>query len=129
MLDLFSNASNFTVAWSIIDFLNNGGSLFNKIAAAVITIIGSVLILFGGFQLFKAITSQQGAGGHYLKAALGVFVGGALVFGGWNMIGNIAKGGKSTIEELGKGATISYVETSNHLQQYYVDPNKVYLKS
>lgn len=136
MVYLVANYLNFTIAWSIIDFLNNGKALFNEIAGIVITIIGAILILFGAWQLFKAITAQQGSGGHYVKAALAVFIGGALVFGGWTTMSNIAKGGKTTIEDLGKGAkastiilmNIADVNSTNLLKPYDMDLTKVDVK-
>lgn len=119
---------NFDVMWSVDDFLENGKNKFQQWVSVAILFIGIAMMFFGVFQLFKAVTAQQGSGGHWVKAIIGIFLGGAITFGGWALIEKIAKGGQETINDLGTGSALIDHSTIKHIHDYQLDPYKVDLK-
>lgn len=73
----------------------------------IIAIVGMVLLIFGGVQLFKAIKSMGGQGGGqsgmtWVKAGLAIVIGIMMLSGGFNSL--------AQNEQLGSGAADSVLK-------------------
>lgn len=92
------------LGWSLDNLLSNGNTQLQKWVAAIITILGVIILGFAAYKFFKAVTSQQGAGKFALDGGIATLVGGAMLFGGWALIKSIGNGGNQTVNTLGGGA-------------------------
>ncbi len=87
--------------WDLTTFLKNSTVQLKKWGAALIAIIGVVLIIVAIVQIAKKFISPQGAPGGWAMPIVCFIVGGAFLIGGWNLVASIARGGQKTIEDLG----------------------------
>lgn len=85
----------------ITGIINNAKSQINTIVAAVVGLLGLILIAYGVFQVWKNLTSNQP--GSWLKAIACIFIGGFMAFGSYSSIKNFAKSGNDTINNIANG--------------------------
>lgn len=97
----FSTA-NPTAAWDLVSFFENASDYVKVAGGALISLLGLVVVVWAAVLIAKKFfgNSQQQQES-WFKVVLMVIVGGALMTGGVVLITNIAKGGQTTIEELG----------------------------
>lgn len=101
-----SNLFSFNSAVSIGKMLDATKGTASNVLGGVITVFGLILLFYGAFTIFKALTSQQGGGASaWLKAALCLIVGGFMFSDGIKTFTNVADTGKSTISGIAGGQT------------------------
>lgn len=107
MLTVLSSFFKVPFGWDLISALNNTGSFGKKVGGAIIIVLGIILITYGAFKVFKAITGREGSEGpQWFKAFLAIVAGGAMEFGAWALFESIANGGQTTVSQLGGGGVV-----------------------
>lgn len=110
MLDQFfasAHSAGMTLfgAWDLKNLLTGAQAYAKDAGGMFIVLLGIAMIIWGGFKLAKKLMAnqQQGAQESWFTIILLIFVGGALMVGGFALLSDIAEGGKKTIEEIGQG--------------------------
>lgn len=107
MLTVLSSFFKVPFGWDLISALTNSGNYGKKVGGAIIVVFGIILIIYGVFKVFKAITGREGSEGpQWFKAALALIAGGAMEFGAWTLFESIANGGQNTVSQLGGGGVV-----------------------
>lgn len=90
--------------WSISKFLGALQRTSMYYVQIIILIIGVVMIGVGIYQVAKNLISHGKGQTNWVVTAALIIVGGTLMLGtGWNVIGGIANGSKTTLEKMGQG--------------------------
>lgn len=95
-----------TANWDLGSALENGTEYIKYLGAGFLTLMGVIGIIYGGYLLVKKLMAGQQNQDSWVKIVLLIIVGGALSVSGFDLISEIASGGKTTIEELGGGTII-----------------------
>jgi len=95
-------------AWDIISALSNAKDWGTIAGGAFITLLGLAVVIVGIVFLVKKLIGNGNGGNEkgWLLIIAMIVVGGALLYGGINLVLNIAEGGKTTVEELGGGFAV-----------------------
>ena len=93
-------------AFDIGTFLQNLKSISEKWGQYLLVALGVILIVWSGARIFKYFMAPDKFRGSMVVTIAGLLFGGALVFGGYQLMSNVAHGGKKTIEDLGNGMII-----------------------
>lgn len=100
------NVFTFNTAASISDIVSATRGTASNVLGGVIMVLGLILLFYGAFTVFKALTSQQGGGATaWMKAALCIVVGGFMLNDGISTFTQIANTGKSTISGIANGTS------------------------
>lgn len=92
-------------AWSINSFLTNFQNSLSSWGAAVVMIIGTVMVIGSAWHIGKGLLSQGKGQTNWALTILLLIVGGAfMATGGWTMLTNISNGSFDTINTLGSFA-------------------------
>lgn len=100
-----ASASNLpTAAWDLVSFFDNAKGYVTIIGGGLVSLLGLIVVIWAAVLIAKKFFgSQQAQQDSWFKVVLMVIVGGALMTGGIVLISEIAKGGETTIKELGGG--------------------------
>lgn len=98
---LMSGGSGFKIS-TLLKSLQ--GSLNNWVQW-IVTIVGVVMVGFGIYKLAKGLISHgKGQPTNWVIVFALIIVGGVMMgSGGWNLLGDISKGGKATIDDFNAG--------------------------
>lgn len=98
--------------WDITTFMTNLAKTLQTWGGLFFVVIGVVMIIWSIYKVAHGLMSQRGGDINWFKILIAFLVGGALVAAGgkgaWTFVEGIAKGGKTTLDELGGGATILF---------------------
>ncbi|MET3959842.1 putative permease [Rhodococcus sp. OAS809] len=86
--------------WDLIEFFTNGQSYAEKAGGAFLGLIGVICLLFGGWKAFQKLTNEQSRESWGKVIAL-FALGGVFLFGGYQMLSDLAEGGKDTVDNFG----------------------------
>lgn len=94
------------LAWDITSFLTNSATQLRTWGGLIMILIGVIMIIVAVYQIATGLMSHGKKQTNWVVAILLLLIGGALAsFAGandaWNWVGNIAEGGKTTIDDLG----------------------------
>ena len=99
--------SGLVADWDLISAINNSKNYAATFGGAFVGLIGIAVIIWAVFQLgLKIIGSEKGRQTSWFMVIAGIVVGGALVYGGWQLIMSVAQGGHQTINDLGGGTIL-----------------------
>lgn len=104
--NMFSTLVTMPQMWSLQEMLDNAKPMLENLGGGFLVLLGVILIIYGGIMLFKAIAGGQQSGSPaslWGKVVLAFVFGGALAFGGYKLLEQVAKGGEETIKMLGGG--------------------------
>ena len=91
--------------WDITTFLTNLATKLQSWGGLFFVLVGVVMIIWSIYKLAHGLMSQGRQDVNWFKILVAFLVGGALVAAGgsgaWTFVSNIAKGGQTTINELG----------------------------
>ena len=90
-------------SWSIGNLLDSVQSLIPDWGGTVLMIAGMILMVWMGVLLVMKFLKKGQDQTSWGLIIAGLIVGGALAFGGWELISDIGEGGRQTIDELGRG--------------------------
>ena len=93
--------------FDILKFLNNTGAYVEKIASILMMLIGIILIIVSIVQIAKGLAGGGRGQVNWVSSIACLLVGGALLFGGWQLVAAVASSGADTLSELGGGGAIS----------------------
>lgn len=93
-------------AFDIGTFLQNLKSVGETWGQYLLVALGVLLIVWSGARIFKYFMAPDKFRGSMVITIVGLLFGGALVFGGYKLMSDVAQGGKKTIEDLGNGGMI-----------------------
>lgn len=87
--------------FDIMTFLGNATEFVKNIGSYVVILAGFVMIIVAIVQIAKGLASGGKGQVNWVMSISCLLVGGALAFGGWAMVTNIANGGQKTIKDMG----------------------------
>ena len=103
-MNAISATTTTTTDWTIGGFLSALQASAANYVKIIILIIGLVMVGVGIYQVAKNLISHGKGQTNWVVTALLIIVGGTLMLNsGWTVIGNIAKGGSQTLNDMGKG--------------------------
>lgn len=95
---------NVLMTWDIRTFLDNLGKTLKDWGSLIVVIIGVVMVIVSAYQIAKGLISHGKSQTNWAVTILLLVIGGALMAsGGWDLLVNVAEGGKTTIENIGNG--------------------------
>ena len=98
------NAISATTDWTISGFLSALQASVANYVKIIILIIGLVMVGVGIYQVAKNLISHGKGQTNWVVTALLIIVGGTLMLNsGWDVIGNIAGGASTTLDNMGQG--------------------------
>lgn len=105
MMNSLTISQNPTAAFDPVTFLDNARAYLGTFGTGLIALMGLALVVWGGFSLAKKLMAgqQNSQGPGWVKIALMILIGGAMLGGGLTMLLSVAEGGQTTIEDLGGG--------------------------
>lgn len=86
--------------WDLIEFFTNGQSYAEKAGGAFLGLVGVFCLLFAAWKAFQKLTNEQSRESWGKVIAL-IALGGVLLFGGYQLIADLAEGGKDTVDNFG----------------------------
>ena len=90
--------------WDVGSFLQNLGNVLKTWGSYIVTIIGVIMVIAAAYQIAKGLISHGKTQTNWAVTILLLIIGGALMsIGGWDLLVNVAQGGKTTIENIGSG--------------------------
>lgn len=92
---------NVLLDFDILSFLGNATEYVKKIGSYVVILAGFIMIIVAIVQIAKGLASGGKGQVNWVMSIGCLLVGGALAFGGWTMVTNIANGGQQTIKQMG----------------------------
>ncbi|WP_049576790.1 hypothetical protein [Nocardiopsis sp. SBT366] len=98
------NLTNLPFAsWDLLSFFENATNYVRMAGGSLLALMGTVGVVWGGVLLVKKLMASQQDQTSWVKIIGLIFIGGALMVGGFSLISTIAAGGRTTIEDLGGG--------------------------
>lgn len=112
MLDSIYQVATAPFAVEIVKMIDNGRNYGALIGGSLISLLGVILIIYGAFCAFQAVKAQQGgAGSYWMKFALSIVLGGAMLYGGFNLFARTLAGGMDgTIKKFGDNTGVTDVK-------------------
>lgn len=99
------NFSLYATGWSINTFLTKFQQSLSSWGAAIVCIIGTVMVIGSAWHIGKGLMSQGKGQTNWALTILLLIVGGAfMASGGWTLLTNISNGSFDTINALGSFA-------------------------
>ena len=95
--------NNALMSFDILSFLSNATEFIKKIGGYVVILAGFVMIIIAVVQIAKGLASGGKGQVNWVMSIGCLLVGGALAFGGWNLVTALANGGQQTIADMGNG--------------------------
>ena len=95
--------------WDLVEFFTNGQSYAEKAGGAFLGVVGVFCLLFAAWKVFQKLTNEQSRESWGKVVGL-IGRGGVLLLGGYQMISDLAEGGKDTVDNFGDnggGAIVS----------------------
>ena len=92
-------------AWDLRNFFTNASKYTEEVGGGLLILLGTAGVVWGGVLLIKKLMSNQDQTS-WLKIIGLIIIGGALMASGFTLISQIAKGGETTIKELGGGVLL-----------------------
>lgn len=96
--------NNAFMAFDILSFLSNATEFIKKIGGYVVILAGFIMIIVAIVQIAKGLASGGKGQVNWVMSIGCLLVGGALAFGGWNLVTAVANGGSQTIKDMGTGS-------------------------
>lgn len=95
-------------AWDLQSFLQNAKNYVQTAGGALLMLVGTAALVWGGVLLVKKLMSPAQGGQHtsWGTIVMLVLIGGALATGGWTLISKVGSGGQTTITQLGGGSIV-----------------------
>ncbi len=91
-------------AWDLVSFFENAKDYVGVAGGAFISLLGLVLLVVAAFFIVRKFMGGQSAQqDSWVKIAVMILIGGALMVGGISLLTSIASGGEQTIKDLGGG--------------------------
>ena len=85
----------------LVSFLERSKNYFTKIGKPLIMIFGVILLIYGAYAMFRAITGRQGqTAGYWWRAALAIVIGGGLLALGWSIMNDLGSSASNTLQHL-----------------------------
>ena len=107
MNTLLFEAQQVALDIDIGQMLSNGKNLLKTWGSAVIIILGVIMIVIAGVQIFKGLATQRGQQqANWVMTILLLFIGAAFALGGFNLLYQFGAAGKNTAEDL-SGSTVT----------------------
>lgn len=100
--------------WDLETFFTNATEYSKVAGGAFLSLVGIIGIIWGGTLLIKKLMSEQSRES-WVKIVSLIIVGGALLFGGINLILDFAEGGKNTVENFGTGTVLAAYQLDAYL--------------
>lgn len=94
-----------SAAWDLGTFLQNAKKAIETWGGYFLMLLGVVAVIYSVYQAVKGLMNPQRAQTNWLQVAAAFILGGALTIGGYKWVGDIAQGGKKTIDDLGGGGS------------------------
>lgn len=94
--------ANLFLVWDLATFLENVSVMLQDLGGLVIMAFGVAMIVVGVVRGAMKLMSEQHAQISWITVGLLVFVGGALMVGGFTLVADIAAGGQETILDMGE---------------------------
>lgn len=102
---ILMNAILSSGSWSISKFLGAMQNSLTYYVKIIVLAIGVVMVGAGIFQVAKNLISHGKSQTNWVVTFALIIIGGTLMLtGGWTVIGNIAQGSKTSLDNMGKGA-------------------------
>ena len=92
-------------AWDLKNFFTNASKYTEEVGGGLLILLGTAGVVWGGVLLIKKLMAQQDQTS-WLKIIGLIIIGGALMASGFGLISQIAKGGETTIKDLGGGVIL-----------------------
>lgn len=92
--------------WALGNFLENATNTLKSWGDYFIILIGVIMIVVAAYQIGSGLMSHGKKQTNWFVAGALLLLGGAFMVGGFGWVSDIAKSGKTTIDELGSGSTI-----------------------
>ncbi|WP_143542964.1 hypothetical protein [Rhodococcus sp. NCIMB 12038] len=86
--------------WDLVEFFANGQSYAEKAGGGFLGVVGVFCLLFAAWKVFQKLTNEQSRESWGKVVGL-VGLGGVLLFGGYQMLSDLAEGGKDTVDNFG----------------------------
>lgn len=119
------NVFSFNTAATISGMIDATKGTATNVLGGVITVLGLILLFYGAFTIFKALTSQQGGGATaWMKAALCIVIGGFMLNDGIKTFTNVASTGQDTISGIANGNSQSVIHPTSLDAPVTVHANK-----
>lgn len=100
--------------WDLETFFTNATDYAKVAGGAFLSLVGVIGIIWGGTLLIKKLMSEQSRES-WVKIVALIILGGALLFGGINLILDFAEGGKNTVENFGTGTVLAAYQLDAYL--------------
>ena len=98
--------------WNLVSLIENAKAYLGVAGGGLVTLIGLLIVIWAVVLIAKKFLGGQSSQGEsWVKIALMIIIGGAILSGGLVLITDIASGGKTTIEELGGGFIVLHAFT------------------
>lgn len=88
------------LAWDLGSFFKNAAERAKEWGGAFLVLIGIIAVIVAVYQIVSGLISDRKQIS-WLKVIALLFIGGALIAGGWGFVASVADGGSKTINELG----------------------------
>jgi len=100
-------------AWDLTSFLQNARAYVQTAGGALLMLIGTIGLVWGGVLLVRKLMSSQHGGQQtsWGTIALLILIGGGIATGGWTLIQQVGSGGQTTITQLGGGNIVALLGT------------------
>jgi hypothetical protein len=86
--------------WDLVEFFTNGQSYAEKAGGGFLGVVGVFCLLFAAWKVFQKLTNEQSRESYGKIVGL-IGLGGVLLFGGYQMLSDLAEGGKDTVDNFG----------------------------
>lgn len=86
--------------WDLVEFFTNGQSYAEKAGGAFLGVVGVFCLVFAAWKVFQKLSNDQSRES-WGKAVGLLGLGGVLLFGGYQMLSDLAEGGKDTVSNFG----------------------------
>lgn len=107
--------------WDLVEFFTNGQSYAEKAGGAFLGVVGVFCLLFASWKVFQKLTNEQSRESWGKVVGL-IGLGGVLLFGGYQMISDLAEGGKDTVDNFGDNGAGAIVLSQGVSSSNAIDP-------
>lgn len=90
--------------WDLVSAVGNATNYGKLLGGGIIGLLGVILLIVATVFIFKKLTGNgQGNEKSWVIIVVMILIGGAMSFGGYTLISQVASGGQKTVQELGGG--------------------------